>query len=157
MVLKNKSEIYKIREWCTYFELSPSNYTINDETGVVDYNGDINIMGKYLYNGISIQFGTVTGNFKCCYNGLKYLEGCPEKVGGNFDCSNNEIITLKSCPRIVGADFNCSHNQIISLANGPIKVGGYLHCWNNPVWKEYSNYNSYTQYMRFIKLKELIL
>jgi hypothetical protein len=162
-----------IEDWCR--KLGLVNYEIID--GVLNANGSVFISSN-IYDKIPIQFGVVIGNFNCGHNFLVSLNGSPVKVSGNFYCNSNNLASLVGGPKEVGESFRCENNQLISLKGapkeishnfycwsnslkslkyGPIKIGGYFDCEYNPVWDEYIKYDNYQQYMRSVKLKELIL
>ena len=129
----------------------------NPQTNRYDYDGDLdnNILKNFVSedkDGFTINFGKVTGDFKClslnlislkgapqevggwfsCPNNkLTSLEGAPQKVGGDFNCSNNKLTSLKGAPKTVGWTFDCSENQLTSLEGAPQKVGGDFYCYNN--------------------------
>jgi hypothetical protein len=140
-----------IEDWCS--KLGLKNYEIID--GVVNVNGNVNISWKGLTE-IPIKFGIVTAEFNCSVNKLTSLEGSPEIVYNNFTCDNNQLITLEGAPKEVGGHFFCYNNKLISLDGGPNKVDGWFNCASNPIWKEYTKYNNYKEYMRSVKLKELL-
>jgi hypothetical protein len=119
-----------IEDWCEYFDFK--NYDIIND--VVNVNNRLNLCNKIL-DKIPVKFAIVTGYFDCSSNNLLTLEGGPIEVGGNYFCGFNQLITLEY---------------------GPIKLGGGFHCSGNPVYEEYSKYNNYTQYMRSVKLRELL-
>jgi hypothetical protein len=162
-----------IEDWC--IELKLENYKITDD-GFVNVNGCVNINDKDLYI-IPIKLGIVTAYFNCRSNELTSLEGSPIKLGldfycghnelitlkgateeivNNFYCSNNKLTSLEGAPKIVGGHFSCRVNKLISLEGGPLIVGGIFKCIDNPIWEEYKKFDNYNQYMRSIKLKELI-
>ena len=141
-----------IEDWCVYLDIS--NYEI-DMDGVVNVMNDL-IMSKRNFGIIPIQFGIVTGDFYCNNNKLETLEGGPRKVGRFFCASVNKLTSLKGGPREVGGSYYCHNNKLISLEGGPREVGGDFQCIGNPIWKDFIKYNSYTKYMRTIKLKEIL-
>ena len=132
-------------------------FLYNPQTNRYDYDGDLdnNILKNFVSedkDGFTINFGKVTGDFKClslnlislkgapqevggwfsCPNNkLTSLEGAPQKVGGDFNCSNNKLTSLKGAPKTVGWTFDCSENQLTSLEGAPQKVGGDFYCYNN--------------------------
>jgi len=58
-----------------------SNYTL-------DVIGNVYIFNRG-YKEMPIQFGEVTGDFKCYNNKLTSLKNFPIEVGGKIDCSGN--------------------------------------------------------------------
>ena len=127
-------------------------YTINDDDGSIDVEGNVDLRGKKLTK-IPFNFGKVSGNFSChnnqlttlegapnnvggcfyCYcNQLTSLEGAPNTVGGYFECSNNQLTTLEGAPNTVGDYFECSNNQLTTLEGAPNNVGGDFYCCDNP-------------------------
>jgi hypothetical protein len=101
----------------------------------------------------------VGGYFNCSNNQLTSLEGAPNKINDGFNCSNNNLESLEGGPIEVSLHFNCQNNKLISLEGSPKKLGDKFYCENNPVCVEYvMKYNkSYTQYIRSIKLKEVLI
>jgi hypothetical protein len=163
-----------IKDWCVKLYLT--NYEIS-ENGLVNVNDDVFLYDMALAISIPIKFGIVSGKFYCHQNSLTTLNGCPYKVGndfmcydnklkslkggprevgGDFFCHYNELVTLEGSPRVVGGEFICRNNRLTSLEGGPKKIGGYFHCDQNPVYDEFCKYYHYQNYMRSIKLKELL-
>jgi hypothetical protein len=116
-----------IEDWCKFFKLK--NYKICSESGVVDVSF-ANIAGLKLHE-IPIQFGIVSGIFRCDNNLLTTLKGSPEKMDGSLICNNNHLITLDGCPKVIGWKFNCSYNLLKTLEGGPEKVKYNYTCHNN--------------------------
>jgi hypothetical protein len=145
-------EVKSIEDWCEKFNIKY--YDITEE-GFINVNNDANISYRELYI-IPIKFGIVTGDFHCYSNKLLILNGSPKSLGGSFICFDNKLKSLEGGPIKVGNGFDCSHNNLTSLEGGPRKVGGRFQCAFNPVYDEFIKYDSYTQYMRSIKLKELL-
>lgn len=108
---------------------SIDNYTINSD-GSIDVNGDVSLSNKNFLK-LPIRFGKVTGYFRCSYNRLTSLEGCPYYVGGDFTCNNNCLMTLKGGPKEVAGHYSCSYNQLHSLEGAAEEVGGTFYCNNN--------------------------
>lgn len=67
-------------------------YRINPN-GIIDVEGDVNL--RYLGDALPpyVQFGKVTGEFKCSWSGLTTLRGCPLEVDGDafFICYYNNL------------------------------------------------------------------
>jgi len=99
--------------------------------GLVNVNGNVNLMMMKKLKKLPIKFGEVTGSFRCEYNELVTLEGAPNKVGGGFHCQYNALDTLEGGPSEVGGDFNCSHNQLTTLKGCPSEIGGDFNCYKN--------------------------
>ena len=132
-------------------EYSKGKWTLNEETGLVDIEGDFNCSCKGLTDFKGVKFGVVTGNFRCDNNMLTSIEGAPQKVGGDFWCHNNKLTSLVGAPQKVqnfycpgnkltslvgapqnvGRDFDCSHNSLTSLEGAPKKVGRHFWCGYN--------------------------
>ncbi len=90
-------------------------WTLNEETGLVDIEGDFNcsrVYGESLTDFKGVKFGVVTGDFRCSNNSLTSLEGAPQEVGGDFICRINKITSLVGAPRKIGRDFYCENNPI---------------------------------------------
>jgi hypothetical protein len=105
------------------------NYTINNN-GLVDVDGNVNLTNRKL-DKIPLNFGAVTGDFRCSDNQLRTLEGCPTDVNGHFKCFDNQLTTLEGSPIKVGGSFYCSGNQLISLEGCPTEVRGSFYCRDN--------------------------
>jgi hypothetical protein len=105
------------------------NYTINDDLSI-DVDDGFDLGGEDL-EYLPLKFNYVSGEFRCYYNGLKSLEGCPQTVGGGFYCYGNQLKTLEGCPQTVGGDFDCSHNELKTLEGCPQTVSGVFDCSYN--------------------------
>ncbi len=105
-------------------------WKLNQETGLVDIDGDFNCRDKNLTSFLGIKFSKVGGDFHCGYNKLTSLKGCPTSVGGYFNCCYNQLISLEGCPTSVGGNFDCSYNQLTSLQGCPARVFCF-DCCNN--------------------------
>ena len=106
-------------------------YTINDDDGSIDVEGNVDLRGKKLTK-IPFNFGKVSGNFSCHNNQLTTLEGAPNNVGGCFYCYCNQLTSLEGAPNTVGGYFECSNNQLTTLEGAPNNVGGDFYCCDNP-------------------------
>ena len=123
------------------------------------YDCDENLERKDLrffvsdnYDGFTINFGKITGNFNCSYliltslkgaptevsgnfdcsgNYLTSLEGAPKEIKGNFDCSGNYLTSLEGASQTIGGNFSCSYNKLTSLKGAPQEVGGNFYCYEN--------------------------
>jgi hypothetical protein len=89
--------------------------------GNVDLDGKLGRMQKLpsIFNSI-----TVNGDFYCCSNQLRSLQGAPTTVTGDFDCSDNNLTSLQYAPTTVTGCFSCSGNQLTSLQYAPTTVNG---------------------------------
>ncbi|MCK9475619.1 MAG: hypothetical protein M0R46_06865 [Candidatus Muirbacterium halophilum] len=117
----------KIEAICKKYNIT--NYTINDD-GSIDVDGDVDLYSKKL-KALPLKFRKVNGNFRCSYNQLTSLMGCPQSIGGNFKCNDNQLTTLEGAPQRVGGEFDCSDNQLTSLVGSPKSVGGGFYCYDN--------------------------
>jgi hypothetical protein len=163
-----------IEDWCKEFSISK--YSINED-GSVCVNDSVIIQGKGL-SKIPLQFGIVMDSFDCSDNKLTSLEGSPIMIAGSFWCSNNLLTSLESATKLMIVDFYCCFNNLTSLKGCPDKIFGDLDCrgnklitldvgykidingefWcqDNPVYLEYSRYDSYKHYIRTFKLNQLV-
>lgn len=105
--------------------------TINND-GSVDVDGDVIIQRKELEK-LPVQFGTINGNFDCCINFLKNLEGAPYHVKGYFAASDNELTTLKGSPKFVGGNYHCQRNKLKNLEHIAEEIGGNLYSGQNNI------------------------
>jgi hypothetical protein len=119
----------EIKEWL--HSMGIYDYDICD--GVVHVVGDVNLnISNMGLTSIPVQFGYVSGYFRCRSNYLESLEGFPNEVGGDFDCSYNyRLYSLEGGPSEVGGSFYCRGNDLRSLAGCPNEVGGGFNCSNN--------------------------
>src|SRR5574343_481369 len=90
-------------------------WELNQETGLVDVDGDFICSNKGLSDFLGIEFGDISQNFNCSCNELVSLNGAPQKVSGNFYCSRNPLVSLKGAPQRVDGWFDCSNNKLVSL------------------------------------------
>jgi hypothetical protein len=90
--------------------------------GVVDVDGDVLL--EFNLKQLPVQFGHVTGSFRCYQNKLQSLVGAPQKVSGIFNVRNNQLTHLQGGPTQVGGDYNVAGNHLTSLAGAPESVGG---------------------------------
>ena len=130
--IENEKEGYKEKE----FNRIKYRLKLNPHTNRYDYDGDLNrgILKNFVsdnYDGFTINFGEVTGNFNCSGLSLISLKGAPQKIGGSFYCPRNQLTSLEGAPRNVGKDFYCSENQLTSLAGAPQIVSKDFWCHNN--------------------------
>jgi hypothetical protein len=109
-------------------------WNVNPTTGLVDIQGDFAFKIYIITTQIptksflGIEFGNVTGKFKCTHNQLQSLEGAPREVGGHFWCYVNNLKSLKGGPHKVGGDFDCTHNELQSLEGAPQEINGEFRC-----------------------------
>jgi len=94
----------KIKSICDAYGIE--NWHINQETGLVDVNGYVNLSAMGL-SRIPIKFGVVSGSFYCNYNKLTTLEGSPQSVGGNFDCRGNKLENMNYTPMYIMGEVKC--------------------------------------------------
>ena len=139
-----KSLIFNNLDKCTEKakQIIRKGLVLNPNTNRYDYKGSITRDFLETFNllktdesgnrvGFTINFGEVTGNFKCYSLRLKFLEGAPQKVRGHFDCSSNQLTSLEGSPKEVGKNFDCSGNKLTSLEGAPQEVGRDFKCQNN--------------------------
>ena len=122
------------------FNKVKSKLILNPQTNRYDYVGDLDedTLVNFIAedgDGFIIDFGEVTGNFRCSRIGrrksLKSLKGAPQTVGGDFACVHNRLTSLEGAPRTVGGDFCCNFNRLTSLKGAPKTVGGDFSCFGN--------------------------
>ena len=113
----NQIEVEKI---CKKYYIE--NWSINKD-GLVDVDGDVNLNFKGITE-LPLQFGGVTGNFRCFLNSLTTLKGGPTEVVGNFDCDLNKLTTLEGAPQEVGGGFYCRSNNLTTLKGAPEYIDG---------------------------------
>ncbi len=111
-------------------------WILNQETGLVDIDGNFDCSGENLTSFLGIKFGKVSGYFSCQKNELTSLQGCPTSVDGAFACSDNQLTSLQGCPTNVGGDFYCSYNELKSLKGCPTSISGEIYVYRNPISKE---------------------
>ncbi len=113
----------RIRAFCKRMKIT--HYTIGDD-GTVDT--DQSVVLEKLPNGeIPIQFGKVTGSFKCLGNSLTSLKGSPHTVSFNFICSSNLLTSLEYGPKYVGMNYVIINNPLLDLRHAPEFLGGFLY------------------------------
>ena len=110
-------------------EYNITSYTINGN-GIVDVQGDVYIPRNGM-NRLPIIFGRVSGDFRCAYNSLTTLIGCPSYVDGKFIINSNSLTSLQYSPLYVGSDFECNYNNIRTLYGITNDIGGNLKCIEN--------------------------
>jgi len=103
----------------------------NSSTGKVDVNGDFNCSHQRLTDFKGVEFGEISGEFRCTGNNLKSLEGSPVKVNGTMSVRDNVIESLVGSPEYVGGDFNCSDNKLETMEGAPRKIEGDFNCADN--------------------------
>jgi hypothetical protein len=94
-----------ITEWLD--EMKVKHYKINDDL-TIDVKRDLNLTNKNLVKIPDyIQFNEVTGDFRCKYNQLTSLKGCPRHVTGYFYCGKNtKQFTKEDVEEICKVDLN---------------------------------------------------
>ena len=130
-LFESYNEIAKI---CEKYNIE--NWSINAD-GSIDVVGNVNLYDCEL-TILPIKFGRVNGYFRCDYNKLNTLEGCPSEVGDTFYCHNNNLTTLEGCPRQVSGGFYCYENKLTTLVGAPREVGGYFNCVDNNLPKYFT-------------------
>lgn len=93
----------------------------------VDVNESVSINGEDI-GELPIQFGVVSGFFRCERAKLTSLKGSPRKVGRGFMVQHNLLKSLIGGPLEIAEDFNCSHNLLDNLIGGPQTVGRSYNC-----------------------------
>lgn len=128
--MKTLIKKWLIKRWLKKYGIT--NYTINDDY-TIDVYGDVSLSDCDLKGVPSyIQFGTVKGDFYCCFNQLTSLRGCPKKIEGCFNCTYNKLTTLKGAPREIRGNFYCNNNKLTSLEGAPELVTKNFYCsYNN--------------------------
>jgi len=106
-------------------------WSVNPTTGLVDIQGDFNLIDTRAESFLGVCFGHITGDFECSLNQLQSLKGAPREVGGDFKCSGNQLKSLEGAPRKVVGNFECLLNQLQSLEGAPREVGGNFKCSGN--------------------------
>ena len=89
-------------------------WSVNQQTGLVDVEGDFDCSYSRLKSLSGISFGHVSGNFSCYKNQLTSLSGAPQTVDGYFSCSRNQLTTLSGAPQTVGGIFKCDSFKLRS-------------------------------------------
>jgi hypothetical protein len=117
----------EVIEVCRKYDIR--NYSINDDLSI-DISGGVFLDRKKL-EYLPVRFNYVSGDFTCCGNGLRSLEGCPQTVDSHFYCYDNELKTLEGSPLTVGGDFSCSWNDLKTLKGCPSVVNGNFNCFGN--------------------------
>ncbi len=104
-------------------------YTIRDDL-TVDVSGGVDIGDRKLKDSPSlpVQFGVVTGDFRCSNNSLTSLVGAPLECMA-FYCTNNQLTSLNGSPAVCD-DFYGGFNQLTSLIGAPKKCKTFI-CTNN--------------------------
>ena len=130
--IENEKEGFKEKE----FNRIKYRLKLNPQTNRYDYDGDLNrgILKNFVsdnYDGFTINFGEVTGNFNCSGLSLTSLKGAPQKIGGSFYCPRNQLTSIEGAPKTVGEHFYCFDNQLTSLKGAPQTVGKDFYCSNN--------------------------
>jgi hypothetical protein len=149
-----------IEDWCRKYGIYE--YIIGDD-GILNVNQSVFIYNLNLTK-LPIQFGIVGGCFDCSFNKLTSLIGSPKIIDGYFYCYDNELATLKYGPEMVGDSYDCQRNRIMSLIGFPKSIGhnnpnkeiNYFRCRNNPIFEEYNKFEHYSQYLRFIKINNIL-
>ncbi len=121
-------EQIKWLDMCTHIS---SEWEFNEETGLVDVDGNFNCTMQGLTDLKGVRFGNVSGSFDCSNNRIASLEGAPQEVGGGFDCSHNLLKSLEGAAKKIGTSFNCSGNQLTSLEGSPRRTMSFYCLFND--------------------------
>ena len=119
-------------------ELGIKNFEIID--GIVNVDDYVDLSYKGL-SKFPVKFGRVSVYFRCDFNNLTSLEGCPKTVDMNFFCDNNQLTSLKGSPERVIGGYYCDSNQLKDFSGiplGSLNEGNNFNCYNNPVHEIYS-------------------
>jgi hypothetical protein len=116
----------------THFHIN-GDAIINPSTGVVDVDGNVDIISVGNLPRFPVQFGIVKGYFDCGAVNLESLEGSPNEVWQGFNCAVNQLISLEGAPNKVMGSFTCDHNKLVDLKGAPTHVGGDFVCTVNPL------------------------
>jgi len=140
--------------------------------GSYDVHADVKL-GNMDLDMIPIKFHRVTGDFRCDFNKLQNLKGCPDIVEGDFNCEGNdeienfeyfpkeirgdlecsnmlELISLEGLANLdgsskIGGSISCDHGNLYSLKGVPKEINGFLSCMHNRL-------NTYDGFPELIKL-----
>jgi hypothetical protein len=132
---------------CPGWAYLKAKWTFNEETGLVDVDGDFKTPASHhscqalgrsgkgkgvpISDFKGIKFGRVKGDFDCSYNNLESLDGAPQEVLGGFYCSYNKLKSLEGGPKYVRRGYRCQGNNLINLVGAPEYVGGNFSCSEN--------------------------
>jgi hypothetical protein len=105
--------------------------TIDPHTGVVDVQGDVQLIADC--DQMSVKFGKVSGDFNCADRGLTTLAGSPHHVVGQFSCEHNRLTSLAHAPHHVDGVFSAPYNHITHLTHMPTYVGASFWIYGNPL------------------------
>jgi hypothetical protein len=102
-------------------------YTIRPD-GIVDVDGNL-ILRNVAESSIPVQFGRVTGYFRCANTNLISLKGAPYSVvGGGVFCSQTKIKSLSGVDKIIkemDGVFMC--NAAVTHLLGLLLIKGVVH------------------------------
>jgi hypothetical protein len=88
------------------------------------YIGDIDLSYRMLKRLPDVLPIEIVGTFKCEYNGLDSLVGCPRIISGCFYLRGNQLRNLVGGPIEVGGNYICTDNNLESLDGLPRSIGG---------------------------------
>lgn len=128
MTHPNQEKIDKIKFWLK--EVGIKKAKINQDTLVVDVNGDVDLLDLGLKE-FPVQFGFIAGNFSSMHNKLTNLVGSPHTVKGNFVMMANELSSLNGGPKEVGGNYYVNHNHLKFLEGLPSQLGGAINAVGN--------------------------
>lgn len=111
---KNKNLLTNEKDIINFLDSNKiKNYSIKE--GVVNVNGDVNLIGRRLPY-LPVKFGKVSGDFVISRNKLKSLYGSPDEVGKSFDFTyNSELESLEYSPISVGGGFHGYNSKLKNL------------------------------------------
>ena len=135
-----------------YIELTPNQFMMMNETGMLDYNSHLKTMTfsdldyhnimfylkdskkesiKKFLQVINCRDYKINDDYTIDVVGsvkirmpLNKLPFKFELVMGDFDISSCGLITLEGCPEEVEGNFICTNNRLTNLKGGPKIVGG---------------------------------
>jgi hypothetical protein len=126
---KSASAKELVQEARKYFLISGS--TSVDENGRLNVNGDVTTRNGVKLERLPVEFGTVSGDFRCGNLGLTSLHGSPHTVGGAFSARTNNFPTLEGGPIQVAGVYNVGDGELQSLLGGPQHCGGAFRVEHN--------------------------
>lgn len=135
--LSNPEEIHEWLKRCHLDEYSLETVQLLDSPEPiirVNVKGDIYIpVIDFKKRYFPVNFGHVSGDFKCTHTFLETLEGAPLSVGGDFTVSYCRIESLQGAPQKVLGHFNAIHCGLTSLEGAPEHVGKTFSVDNNSI------------------------
>lgn len=125
LYIRRKNNMQQLDEVIKFFCSNNSSAKIKiNEDGDIDVKGNINYFTDcpFVQDGhLTIQFGTVDGNF-CCPTGMNDekmvdLEGCPQTVKGIFNCSATVATKPDGGPTLVSSYYYSGDILAVDVAN----------------------------------------